>query len=121
MHWVLDVTFRDDDCRVRKGDSARNLSAIRKFALSALRIDTRHPERSLRSRKLADRQPNYRVELIGLTPPNVLQVFDCYRRAFKNVYYKRGKGSICGAFGVKSVNSMTTSLVYQTPDCQFGD
>ncbi len=69
MHWVLDVTFREDDCRVRKGDSARNLSAIRKFALSALRTDTRHPDRSLRRRrKLADRQPNYRVELLGLTP-----------------------------------------------------
>ena len=69
MHWVLDVTFREDDCRVRKGDSARNLSAIRKFALSALRTDTRHPERSLRRRrKLADRQPNYRVELLGLLP-----------------------------------------------------
>ena len=69
MHWVLDVTFREDDCRVRKGDSARNLSAIRKFALSALRTDTRYPERSLRRRrKLADRQPNYRVELLGLSP-----------------------------------------------------
>ena len=67
MHWVLDVTFREDDCRVRKGDAARNLSAIRKFALSALRLDKRHPERSLRRRrKLADRHPEYRVELLGL-------------------------------------------------------
>lgn len=67
MHWVLDVTFREDDCRVRKGHAARNLSAIRKFALSALRTDTLHPERSLRRRrKLADRRPDYRVELIGL-------------------------------------------------------
>lgn len=39
MHCVLDVTLREDDCRVRKGHSARNLSAIRKFALSALRTD----------------------------------------------------------------------------------
>lgn len=67
MHWVLDVTFREDDCRVRKGHAARNLSAIRKFALSALRTDTRHPERSLRRRrKLADRRPDYRAELLGL-------------------------------------------------------
>ena len=70
MHRVFDVTFLEDDCRVRKGDSARNLSAIRKFALSALQTDTRHPDRSLRrSRKLADRQPNYRVELLELTRP----------------------------------------------------
>ena len=69
MHWVLDVTFREDDCRVRKGHAARNLSAIRKFALSALRNDKLHPDRSLRRRrKLADRRPGYRVELLGLQP-----------------------------------------------------
>ncbi len=69
MHWVLDVTFREDHCRVRKGHAARNLSAIRKFALSALRNDTLHPDRSLRRRrKLADRRPDYRVSLLGLTP-----------------------------------------------------
>ena len=67
MHWVLDVTFREDDCRVRKGHAARNLSAIRKFALSALRADTQHPERSLRRRrKLADQRPEYRSELLGI-------------------------------------------------------
>jgi predicted transposase YbfD/YdcC len=70
MHWVLDVTFREDDCRVRKGHAARNFSAIRKFALSALRTDTRYPTRSLRRRrKLADRHPAYRVELLGLKAP----------------------------------------------------
>lgn len=69
MHWVLDVTFREDDCRVRKGHSARNLSAIRKFALSALRNNQQYPDRSLRRRrKLADRRPNYRVDLLGLKP-----------------------------------------------------
>ncbi len=69
MHWVLDVTFREDDCRVRKGHGARNLSAIRKFALSALRNDQRHTDRSLRRRrKLADRRPDYRAELLGIKP-----------------------------------------------------
>lgn len=69
MHWVLDVTFREDSCRVRKGHAARNLSAIRKFALSALRNNKFHPDRSLRRRrKLADRRPDYRVELLGLKP-----------------------------------------------------
>jgi len=61
MHWVLDVTFREDDCRVRKGHAAQNLSAIRKFALSAFRNNTLHSDRSLRRRrKLADRRPDYR-------------------------------------------------------------
>jgi hypothetical protein len=75
MHRVLDVTFREDDCRVRKGHAARNLSAVRKFALSALRNDTLHPDRSLRRRrKLADRRPDYRASLLGLIPMNSPQL-----------------------------------------------
>lgn len=44
-----------------------NLSAIRKFPLSASRNDKQYPERSLRRRrKLAHRRPEYRVQLLGL-------------------------------------------------------
>jgi predicted transposase YbfD/YdcC len=69
LHWVLDVTFREDDCRVRKGHAPQNLSALRKFALALLRQDTRYPKRSLRSRrKTADRIPHYRASLLGLAP-----------------------------------------------------
>jgi predicted transposase YbfD/YdcC len=69
MHRVLDVTFRDDDCCVRKGHAAGNLSAIRKFALTAFARDKLHPERSLRRRlNLADRRPDDRGKLPGLRP-----------------------------------------------------
>lgn len=37
LHWQLDVTFREDDCRVRKGHADANLSVIRRFALSMLK------------------------------------------------------------------------------------
>lgn len=69
LHWVLDVTFREDDCRVRKGHAPQNLSALRKFALSLLRQDQQYPKRSLRGRrKTADRLPDYRASLLGLAP-----------------------------------------------------
>ena len=64
---MLDVTFREDDCRVRKGHAPQNLSALRKFALSLLRQDTQYPKRSLRGRrKTANRLPDYRTPLLGL-------------------------------------------------------
>lgn len=67
LHWVLDVTFRADECRVRTGHAPRNLSTIRKFALTLLRQDQQYPKRSLRSRcKTADRLTNYRASLLGL-------------------------------------------------------
>jgi hypothetical protein len=59
LHWVLDVTFREDECRVRKGHAPRNLSTLHKFALSILRRDEIYPKRSSRSRrKTADRLPD---------------------------------------------------------------
>lgn len=36
LHWHLDVTFREDACRARRGDAAENLSAMRKMALHRL-------------------------------------------------------------------------------------
>ena len=43
LHWVLDITFREDDCRVRKGHAPHNFAALRKFALALLRKDTQFP------------------------------------------------------------------------------
>lgn len=37
LHWVLDVVFREDDCRVRAGHAGANLAMIRKVAVSLLR------------------------------------------------------------------------------------
>ena len=33
LHWHLDVTFREDDCRARRNNAALNLSLLRKLAL----------------------------------------------------------------------------------------
>jgi len=37
LHWVLDVTFRDDLSRVRKGCGAKNMAVVRHFALNFVR------------------------------------------------------------------------------------
>jgi predicted transposase YbfD/YdcC len=37
LHWVLDVAFREDDCRVRTGNAAENFAVIRHVAVNLLR------------------------------------------------------------------------------------
>lgn len=37
LHWVLDVAFREDECRVRTGHAAANFAVLRHLALSLLR------------------------------------------------------------------------------------
>lgn len=37
LHWVLDVAFREDDCRVRVGHAAANFAVLRHLALNLLK------------------------------------------------------------------------------------
>jgi predicted transposase YbfD/YdcC len=37
LQWMLDVNFREDGCRARKGNSPKNLNIVRKIGLSRLR------------------------------------------------------------------------------------
>lgn len=38
LHWVRDVTFDEDRCRIRKGFGAQNMAFIRNLAISILRM-----------------------------------------------------------------------------------
>ena len=50
MHWVLDVTFREDDSRTRERTLGNNLSWLRRFAVTLLK---RHPAKdSIRGKML---------------------------------------------------------------------
>jgi predicted transposase YbfD/YdcC len=58
LHWVLDVTFADDQSRLRKGHGARNMATVRHFALNLVRAAA--DKRSIKSRrKLAGWSPDY--------------------------------------------------------------
>ena len=40
VHWVLDVAFREDDCRVRIGHGAQNFAILRHLALNLLKRES---------------------------------------------------------------------------------
>jgi predicted transposase YbfD/YdcC len=37
LHWTLDISFREDDCRVRSGHAAENIAVLRHIALNLLK------------------------------------------------------------------------------------
>ena len=50
LHWHLDVTFKEDSCRARKGNAPQNLATLRKLALQ---IITEHKDNlSLKKRRV---------------------------------------------------------------------
>jgi len=51
LHWVLDMTFREDECRLRSGNAPANFAVIRHMAHNLIR---RAPgKQSLRARRKA--------------------------------------------------------------------
>ena len=37
LHWVLDVTFKEDQSRLRRGHGAQNIARVRHFVLNQIR------------------------------------------------------------------------------------
>jgi predicted transposase YbfD/YdcC len=70
-HYVLDVTFREDNSRIRRGFTAENMAIMRRMANTLLRTDTT-PRMSMR-RKIgrANRSTEYMARI--LTAPLVKQ------------------------------------------------
>ena len=65
LHWVLDVTFREDDSRVRDRMAARNLAILRKIAINLMTRD-RKPSISIRARrKQAAWNDDYMLSLLA--------------------------------------------------------
>jgi predicted transposase YbfD/YdcC len=64
LHWVLDVTFREDTSRIRKGHGPENFSLLRRMAVSLLNQET-STKRSLRQKtKRAAMSTDYMLNIL---------------------------------------------------------
>jgi predicted transposase YbfD/YdcC len=67
LHWVLDVTFRDDQSRLRTGHGAKNMAVVRHFAINLVR--SANDKHSIRlRRKRATWSPEYLATILGHLP-----------------------------------------------------
>jgi predicted transposase YbfD/YdcC len=71
LHWVLDVGFREDDCRVRAGYAAENFAVVRHFAVNLIRAAPSpvrtHPKAGVESRRMfAAWNDQYLFRLFGI-------------------------------------------------------
>jgi predicted transposase YbfD/YdcC len=69
LHWVLDLVFREDECRVSVGKGAENLAVLRHIALNLLQQD-RSSKQSLKQKRFrAALDPNYLLRLLAGSSP----------------------------------------------------
>jgi predicted transposase YbfD/YdcC len=64
LHWVLDVTFKEDLSRLRTGHGAANMAVVRHFALNLVR-QAKDKRAIKRRRKMAAWDPTYLAEILG--------------------------------------------------------
>lgn len=64
LHWVLDVCFREDQCRARAGHAAQNLAILRQIALNTLKRDTARPKQGIRPRQKIAGWDNSYLEIL---------------------------------------------------------
>ena len=65
MHWLLDVEFKDDLSRYRTGHGAKNMAAVRRFALGLVRANKSKGSVKTR-RKKAGWNPAFLLEILQL-------------------------------------------------------
>lgn len=66
VHWVLDVTFREDASQISAGNAAENLSILRRLSLNILRLDSDKKTSLSAKRKKAGWSNSYLAKLLGL-------------------------------------------------------
>jgi predicted transposase YbfD/YdcC len=65
MHWLLDVTFKDDLSRYRQGHGAKNMALVRRFALDLVR--SHNSKGSVKTRrKIAGWNPDFLLSVLQL-------------------------------------------------------
>lgn len=69
LHWVLDVSMKEDDCQIYRGNAAEILSGARKMALNMLRAETTRKISIPRKQKRAHGDTDYLEQVLtaGLT------------------------------------------------------
>ncbi len=64
LHWVLDVLFKEDYCRVRTGNGAENISILKRIALNKLKNDNSYKDSLKGKRKKAAWKDSYAIKIM---------------------------------------------------------
>jgi len=65
LHWVLDVIFKEDYCRIRTGNGAENFNTVRKIVVNTIKRDTSEKGSLKKKRKKASWNDAYAIKILN--------------------------------------------------------
>ncbi|BDA66669.1 transposase ISAs1 family protein [Calothrix sp. PCC 7716] len=66
LHWILDVGFNEDDCRIRKDNAPQNFAVLRRIAVNLLGKDKSRKFGTKNKQFLASMNNEYLADILGL-------------------------------------------------------
>lgn len=74
LHWTLDMSFREDDWRMREAHSTEDFAMMRRMALSIMKRNT-HSKQSLKGRRrICSYHDKYLAQLLFNSDATISQV-----------------------------------------------
>jgi predicted transposase YbfD/YdcC len=65
LHWILDISFREDESRLRKDHGPENMALLRRLAASLLQREDSTKVGVVCKRKQAGWDNNYLLDILG--------------------------------------------------------
>jgi predicted transposase YbfD/YdcC len=66
LHWVLDIAFREDDSRIRKGNAPENFAMLRHIAVNLLKRERTNKHGVKAKRNRAGWDNDYLLTVLGI-------------------------------------------------------
>ena len=69
LHWVLDVTFGEDACRIRNGFAPENMALLKRWSINLLNQETSFKHSTRQKAKRASMDVTYLLKVLNASIP----------------------------------------------------
>jgi predicted transposase YbfD/YdcC len=69
LHWVLDVTFGEDACRIRTGNAPENIALLKRWSINLLNQETSFKRSTRQKARRASMDKGYLLKVLGASIP----------------------------------------------------
>ena len=69
LHWVLDVTFGEDACRIRTGNAPENIALLKRWSINLLNQETSFKRSTRQKAKRASMDVTYLLKVLNASIP----------------------------------------------------